>query len=131
MAVAVDGPGHEDIPGGGVIVPGGVEMRLFVPPTVAGAYGTIKGAPAIPVEVASGPGDVGDIVLADLQQYLLIDKGGVQAAESIHVMFLTDESTFRFIYRVNGQPVCKNKITPYKRTSSAFYQSPFVTLAAR
>ncbi|MFA4973652.1 MAG: phage major capsid protein [bacterium] len=110
---------------------GGVEMRLFAPPTVAGGFGTIKGAPAIPVEVASGAGDVGDIVLADLSQYLLIDKGDIQTAESIHVMFLTDESTFRFIYRVNGQPMAKSKITPYKRTDSNFYVSPFVTLAAR
>lgn len=110
---------------------GGVEMRLFQPPTVAGGFGTIKGAPAIPSEVASGAGDVGDIILADLSQYLLIDKGGVQAAESIHLMFLTDENTFRFIYRVNGQPIWKSKITPYKRTDSNFYCGPFITLAAR
>jgi HK97 family phage major capsid protein len=110
---------------------GGVEMRLFTPPAPGQKYGSIKGAPAIPIEVASGAGDAGDIILADLQQYLLIDKGGIQTAESIHVQFLFDETTFRFIYRVNGQPMRKNKITPYKRTSSDYYVSPFVTLAAR
>ena len=110
---------------------GGVEMRLFQEPTAAGGLGTIKGRPAIPVEVASGPGDVGDIILADLSQYLIIDKGGVETAESIHVQFLTGENTYRFTYRVNGQPIRKNKITPYKRTSSDFYVSPFVTLGAR
>ena len=110
---------------------GGVEMRLFTPNTDGTPGGKIKGAPALPVEVASAAGDVGDIVLADLSQYLLIDKGGIQAAESIHIMFLTDESTFRFIYRVNGQPIAKSKVTPYKRTDSNFYTSPFVTLAAR
>jgi len=110
---------------------GGVEMKLFQPPQGNQVFGTIKGAPAIPSEVASGPGDVGDIILADLQQYLLVDKGGLQMAESIHVMFTTDETTFRFIYRVNGQPMRKSKITPYKRTSSDFYVSPFVALAAR
>jgi HK97 family phage major capsid protein len=110
---------------------GGVEMRLFQPPTGNSPYGTIKGVPAIPVEVASGPGDVGDILLADMSQYLLIDKGGIQTAESMHVAFLTGENVFRFTYRVNGQPLRKNKVTPYKRTDSNFYVSPFVTLAAR
>lgn len=110
---------------------GGTEMKLFQEPTGANAFGTIKGVPAIPSEVASGAGDVGDIILADLSQYLLIDKGGIQAAESLHIMFLTDENTFRFIYRVNGQPMAKSKITPYKRTDTNFYVSPFVTLAAR
>jgi len=110
---------------------GGEMARLFVPPTVPGGFATIKGAPAIAVEVASGPGDVGDIILADLSQYLLIDKGGIQTAESIHVQFLTDQMTFRFIYRVNGMPMLKSKITPYKRTDSNFYVSPFVALAAR
>lgn len=107
---------------------GGVEKKLFVD-TPNGP--TIKGAPARAVEVASGPGDVGDIVLADLNQYLLIDKGGIQEAESIHVQFLYGEMTFRFMYRINGQPMLKSKITPYKRTSTDFYISPFVTLAAR
>ena len=110
---------------------GGEMARLFVAPTAGNKYGTLKGAPAIPVEVASGPGDVGDILLADLSQYILIDKGGIQTAESIHVEFLTAQSVFRFIYRVNGQPIPKSKITPYKRTDSTYYVSPFVALAAR
>jgi len=110
---------------------GGVPMPLFQEPTGNNPYGTIKGRPAIPSEVASGPGDVGDIILADLSQYLIIDKGGIQTAESIHVEFLTAQTVFRFTYRVNGQPMRKSKITPYKRTSSDFYVSPFVTLGAR
>uniref|UniRef100_A0A6M3XF56 Putative capsid protein n=1 Tax=viral metagenome TaxID=1070528 RepID=A0A6M3XF56_9ZZZZ len=110
---------------------GGVEMKMFQEPQGNSPYGTIKGRPAIPVEVCSGPGDVGDIILADLSQYLIIDKGGIQTAESIHVEFLTAQTVFRFTYRVNGQPLRKGKVTPYKRTSSDFYVSPFVTLGAR
>jgi len=93
--------------------------------------GTILGRPAIAVEQASGPGDVGDIILMDPTQYIIIDKGGIQTAESIHVAFLTDQSVFRFTYRVNGAPTLKSKITPYKRTSSSFYMSPYVAIAAR
>ena len=91
-------------------------------------YGTLFGRPVVPLEQCSAAGSVGDIILGDLSQYLLIDKGGINAASSIHVRFLYDESVFRFIYRVDGQPIWNKPITPYKGSSTL---SPFVTLAAR
>jgi HK97 family phage major capsid protein len=91
-------------------------------------YGTLFGRPVVPLEQCSAAGTVGDIILGDLSQYLLIDKGGINAASSIHVRFLYDESVFRFIYRVDGQPIWNKPITPYKGSSTL---SPFVTLAAR
>ncbi|TGE33331.1 phage major capsid protein [Desulfosporosinus sp. Sb-LF] len=91
-------------------------------------YGTLFGRPVIPVEQANTIGSLGDISLVDLSQYLLIDKGGVNAASSIHVRFLYDESVFRFIYRVDGQPIWKSALTPFKGSNTL---SPFVTLAAR
>lgn len=109
----------------------GVLMKLFTPPLGDSPYGKIKGRPAIAIEQASGPGDVGDIMLVDLSQYLLIDKGPVQTATSIHVKFVYDETAFRFVYRVDGQPKWNSKVTPYKRTSSDFYIGPFITLEAR
>jgi hypothetical protein len=36
---------------------------------------------------------------------VLADKGGVQAATSMHVAFLTDEMVFRITYRVDGEPI--------------------------
>ncbi len=110
---------------------GGVMANLFRDPLVPGSAGSIKGRPAYAVEQCPGPGDVGDIILMDPTQYIIIDKGGIQTAESIHVAFLTDQSVFRFIYRCNGAPALKSKITPYKRTSSSFYMSPYVAIAAR
>ena len=91
-------------------------------------YGTLFGRPVVPLEQCSAAGSVGDIILGDMSQYLLIDKGGINAASSIHVRFLYDESVFRFIYRVDGQPIWNKPITPYKGSSTL---SPFVTLAAR
>ncbi len=91
-------------------------------------YGRLKGRPVIPIEQASALGDKGDISLVDLSQYMGIDKGGLQSAVSIHVRFLYDEKTFRFIYRFDGQPKWKNKLTPYKGASDL---SPFVTLDNR
>ena len=91
-------------------------------------YGTLFGRPVIPLEHCSALGEVGDIILADLNQYLLIDKGGINAQSSIHVRFLYDENVFRFIYRVDGQPIWNKPLTPYKGTVT---QSPFVALAKR
>lgn len=91
-------------------------------------YGTIFGRPVIPLEQCSAAGEVGDIILADLSQYLLADKGGINATSSIHVRFLYDENVFRFIYRVDGQPIWNKPLTPYKGSSSV---SPFVTIAKR
>jgi len=96
-------------------------------------YGTdgvqrIKGRPVIPVEYCQTLGTVGDIVLADFGAYYLADKGGVQAASSIHVQFTTDETVFRFIYRVDGQPMWNSALTPANGTSTV---SPFVALATR
>lgn len=91
-------------------------------------YGTLFGRPVVPLEQCSAAGEVGDIILADVGQYLLIDKGGVKAASSIHVRFLYDESVFRFIYRVDGKPIWSKPLAPYKGSASV---SPFVTLAKR
>lgn len=91
-------------------------------------YGTIFGRPVVPLEQCNAAGEVGDIVLADVGQYLLIDKGGVKAASSIHVRFLYDENVFRFIYRADGKPIWNKPLTPYKGKSTI---SPFVTLEKR
>ena len=83
-------------------------------------YGTLFGRPVIPLEQCNAAGEVGDIILADIGQYLLIDKGGVKAASSIHVRFLYDESVFRFIYRVDGKPIWNKPLSPYKGSASVF-----------
>lgn len=91
-------------------------------------YGTLFGRPVVPIEQCSAAGEVGDIILADIGQYLLIDKGGIKSASSIHVRFLYDENVFRFIYRADGKPIWTKPLTPYKGSATV---SPFVTLAKR
>ena len=91
-------------------------------------YGSLFGRPVVSIEQCSAAGEVGDIILADIGQYLLIDKGGVKSASSIHVRFLYDENVFRFIYRVDGKPIWTKPLTPYKGSATV---SPFVTLAKR
>ena len=105
---------------------------VFVPPGgLSGApYGTLLGRPVIPIEQASALGDVGDIILANFGGYILAQKGGIQSDVSIHVRFQYDESVFRFVLRIDGQPVRASALTPYKGGATAT-QSDFIALAER
>ena len=89
----------------------------------------IKGRPVVVSEYASTLGTVDDIVLVDLSQYVMIDKGGISQAQSIHVRFTTDEMTFRATYRVDGGVLWKEALTPFKGGANTV--SPFITLATR
>lgn len=89
---------------------------------------TIKGSPVIAVEYAETVGTQGDIALVDLSKYRLIRKGGVQQASSMHVYFAQGEQAFRAFYRVDGQPVPRAAITPFKGSSTL---SPFIVLDTR
>jgi len=102
----------------------------FLPPggLSASPYHTLLGRPVIPCEQCSTLGTEGDIIFADLSQYMMIDKGGVQTASSIHVQFTTDESVFRFVVRVDGQPTWASAVTPAQGSNTV---SPFITLATR
>jgi HK97 family phage major capsid protein len=91
-------------------------------------YGMLFGQPVVPLEYNDTLGTEGDIVLADYSQYVVADKGGVQAASSMHVAFLTDEMVFRITYRVDGEPIWHAPLTPFKGTNTL---SPFITLATR
>ena len=107
---------------------GGVPM--FVPSNnlAAAPFGALLGRPIEPIEQCDTLGTKGDIIFADLGQYKLAEKGGIEAASSIHVQFLTDETVFRFILRIDGQPKRDKALTPFKGTAK---QSSFVTLDTR
>jgi HK97 family phage major capsid protein len=91
-------------------------------------FGSLFGRPIVPIEFCETLGTKGDIILADFSEYLLIEKGGMEEAESIHVKFLTDETAYRFITRNNGQPMHDAPLTPLKGTNTL---SPFVMLDTR
>ena len=91
-------------------------------------FDRLYGKSIVPIEQASALGDVGDITFLDLNQYLLVDKGGVNSESSIHVRFLYGETAFRWTLRVDGQPLREKALTPARGTKTT---SPFVTLEAR
>jgi HK97 family phage major capsid protein len=94
----------------------------------AAPYGTLKGRPVIPTEFNATLGTVGDIVLANFGWYASATRGSTRADTSIHVSFLTDQTAFRWIFYVDGQPWLGSAITPYKGTNTL---TSFVTLATR
>ncbi len=93
-------------------------------------YNTLLGRPIIPIEQCATLGTVGDLLFCDLGGYLLAEKGGIQADMSIHVRFVYDESVFRFVMRVDGQPERASALTPYKGGATSTL-SHFVALATR
>jgi HK97 family phage major capsid protein len=105
-------------------------VPLYMPPggLSAAPYGTVLGRPVIESEYCQTLGTVGDIMLLDFNQYQMIEKGGVEAASSIHVRFVYDETCFRFVYRVDGQSKWNAALTPKNGTNTV---SPFVSLATR
>lgn len=109
---------------------GAAVILLYHPPgnnPLYGPYGELLGLPVIPTEHNAALGTAGDIVLADMSQYLLADKGAPEVAASMHVRFVQSEMAFRFVYRVDAQTTWKKPLTPKSGGSTL---SPFVGLHA-
>lgn len=104
----------------GAYFPGGTfvnqpEDRLFARPVYA-------------IEQAETLGTKGDIMFVDPSQYIMIEKGGLKTASSVHVRFAYDEMVFKFTYRCDGQPAWNTTLTPYKGSAS---KGPAVVLENR
>ena len=108
---------------------GGLPVYLPAGGFVASPNGTLLGRPIQPIEQAAALGNVGDIIFADMSQYILTAKsGGIQAASSIHVAFMTDEQVFRFVLRIDGEPLWNHGVLAADGITT---RSPYVALAAR
>jgi HK97 family phage major capsid protein len=113
--MSVDGSGNSPV----YLPAGGATAR---------PYATIFGRPVLSIEQCQTLGTAGDIYLCDFSNYVLARKGGIQADMSIHVRFIYDESVFRFVVRIDGQPILSAPITPFKGSGT---MSHFINLATR
>jgi HK97 family phage major capsid protein len=102
----------------GTYIPAGVNGNKFP---------LLKGRPVLTVEQCPVVGTVGDLILADLDHYVIID-GGMKYAMSLHVRFDSDQVLLRFVMRVDGKPGISSPIQPY---NGSLTRSPFVCLASR
>lgn len=108
------------------------QQPVWLPPgnLTQAPNGLLLGKPVLEIEQAEAIGDVGDIIFANLNEYVTITKAGegLRADTSMHVRFLFDEMAFRWVYRINGQPTWRAALTPFKGSSTL---SPFIGLANR
>ncbi len=115
-----------------ILTPGSLtDFALYIP---AGGFsqapfGTLFGKRVIYHQAAETLGDLGDILFVNLKKYVNVQKtGGIRADTSMHLWFDYDQTAFRFIFRIGGQPWFSSTIAA--RDGSATY-SPHVTLAER
>lgn len=110
---------------------------VYLPPNgLAGnGLGTLLGRPVIPHQVCSTVGDLGDLMLADFNQYMSLlktgggrDANGMRTDVSIHLWFDQDLVAYRFTVRLGGMPWWSAPVSMRSGTNTL---SPFVTLAAR
>jgi len=109
---------------------GGYGFPLYIPPggITNNPSGILKGRPVIVSEFCETLGTAGDFIFVNFDEYLMLTKGGVSSAMSIHLRFDYDETTMKFMYRIDGQPWWNSALTPYKGTATL---SPFLTIAVR
>lgn len=84
--------------------------------------------PVLYEDSCAAVGSVGDVLLIDPTQYILLTKGTARQDWSVHVEFLTAQNCFRMIFRCNGAPKVNTPLTIKNSTKT---RSPFITLAAR
>jgi HK97 family phage major capsid protein len=103
---------------------------LYLPPGGLSdtPFSRLFNRPVIMSEHCATLGSEGDIQLLDLSAYLAITKGGIRGDSSMSVRFLYDERTFRWLFRVDGEPTWSSALTPLNGSNTL---SPFVNLAVR
>jgi HK97 family phage major capsid protein len=101
---------------------------LYMPAGAGGnPFPLLKGRPVIVAEQCPVLGAQGDIVLADMSQYAIVESA-LKTALSLDVRFITDEGAFRFVWRVDGKPLWASPISSFNGGAA---RSPFVTLGKR
>jgi HK97 family phage major capsid protein len=85
------------------------------------------GIPVVITEKLPGLNTLGDVLLLDLQHYLVGDRREIEIAFSEHVAFTSNQGAWRFVARVDGQPWLRAPITLNDGSSTL---SPFIGLAA-
>lgn len=104
-------------------------VPLYTPPGAYGnEYATMLGKRVIPLEHCATAGEKGDIILADMSQYLIVERTGVVRQSSVHVRFDYDETVFKFTWRLGGRP---DWPTAIKGRYTEQARSPYVVLEKR
>lgn len=87
----------------------------------------LLGRPLIFTEHCQALGTTGDIILASFPEYFIGETTYQRSDSSIHVRFESNETTFRFVQKVDGQPWWRTTLT----LKEGLTVSPFICLATR
>jgi len=96
-----------------ILATGGLSgAPLFVKDTSVAPAGTLFGRPIKVIEQATAA-TPGQIIFGCFDNYALLTKGSLtpQVAMSLHVKFISNQQTYRFITRVGGAPLIPSTIT--------------------
>jgi HK97 family phage major capsid protein len=102
-------------------------IPLYQPAQQPGFPDMLWGRPVFYTEYCKTLGTFGDVVWANLSQYLEGIYKPLQSAESVHARFLNHERVFKFWLRNCGAPWWRTALTP----ANGDTLSPFVGIATR
>lgn len=108
---------------------GGAVLIRYQADAVKPGVGKLLNFPIYFMEQTAALGTSGDISFIDPKDYLVFEKPGMKYASSIHVKFSTEETAFKFTFRIIGRPARKASLTPANGSSNKL--SSFITLANR
>lgn len=97
---------------------------IWQPNAREGAPGTLLGIPFMLNERSPVSGQKGDLILSDLQYYVIKDGAGIFLDASPHVHFVHNKTVIKAFWNVDGKPWLT---TPLKQ-ENGFDVSPFVAL---
>jgi HK97 family phage major capsid protein len=103
-------------------------VPVYLPASSIGTLDSLKGRPLVESDHCPALGTAGDLAFVNLDEYIMIMKGGVEQEYSIHVNFTTAENAFRFMFEANGMPKKSSTLT-IKNSSKP--RSNFNTVATR
>jgi len=89
-----------------------------------GLPGTLLGWPIVMSEHMPAP-NTDDVLLGDFGAYLIFDRKGLEISYSEHAAFTSDQGTWRFIKRLDGQPWL-SEVIYLADPGGAYTVSPFV-----
>jgi HK97 family phage major capsid protein len=107
--------------------PAGNPSYVWASNAADGIPGTLLGLPVIWTEKVPRVGTTGDVVLADWRYYLLGDRQATTIESTKFDRWAYDETSWRVVHRVDGQPWMSAPLTYQDGTTSV---SPFVVLSS-
>ena len=98
---------------------------VFVPDARSSVPTSFFGLPVLTTEKLPALGTARDVCLINWEHYLIGDRQQVEIAHSEHIAFTTNQSAWRFVARVDGQPWLRGPVPLADGVSTL---SPFVYL---